>query len=368
MKGYALLDSTTNQVASTYLPTSAYGSVTSTPYNVQAADNFLVCNSGAASVVLPSAVTAGQGKRYVIKSLITTLVTITSSSGTMDGRTVFYLAVQNESVAFESDGTNWVIPFAYKMAPTPRAAVSSPATQTPALNNMYYPVLFEDDDLTCGCITRKSGAFTCNKSDAAAVTITWTGHGMSIGAPVIFSGLTGATGITAGTVYYIATTNFGANSFEITNLAGYTSNAPASTITTSAAGSGTCKAAGRLYVQEAGVYEVILSSVVAGVDNTDTTLDMWFVQGTVADTAANTGGTTITKSDTRVRTTSTGQTVVLAVALLMVAAVGDFIRIAMKTSVATKIQLLAVAAGTTDGVAIPAMPATIMTVKKISQA
>jgi hypothetical protein len=367
MKGNALLDDN-NQVAATFLPSSQYKSLTSTPYNVLVTDNFLVCNSGAASVVLPSAVTMGQGKRFVIKSNISTLITITSSSGTMDGRTTFYLAVQNESVCFESDGTNWLIPFAYKTAPTPRAAVSSPTTQTPARNDMYYPVLFEEDDLTCGCVARKTFAVTINNSTPAKCTISATAHGMSIGAPVIFSGGSLPAGVTAGTVYYIATTNFGANSFEITDLAGYTSNAPASTIVTTASGSGTCKAAGRLYVNEAGVYEIILSSVVAAVDNTDTTLDLWFVQGTAADTAANTGGTTVTKSDTQVRTVTTGQRLVLAVAIMLNMAVGDFVKINCKTSVGTKISLLAVAAGTVDGVAMPAMPASIMTVKKISQA
>jgi len=155
---------------------------------------------------------------------------------------------------------------------------------------------------------------------------------------------------------------------SITSLTGYTSNAPASTIVTTSAGSGTCTAAGRLYVNEAGAYEVILSTVVNGVDNTNTTIDMWFVQGTATDTANNTGGTSVPKSDTQVRTLATGERKVLAVAIFLILAVGDFVKINMKTSVGAKIQLLAVAAGTTDGVAMPAMPASIMTVKKISQA
>jgi hypothetical protein len=208
---------------------------------------------------------------------------------------------------------------------------------------------------------------TVNRSTPAKCTVSWTGHGLAIGAPIVFSGASLPTGITAGTIYYIATTNFGANSFEITDLTGYTSNAPASTIITTSSGSGTCTAAGRLYVNEAGTYEVALSTVVSSVDNTNVTLDAWFVQGTATDTANNTAGTTVDRSDTQLRFSQSNFATVLSVPVLLYMAVGDFVKINCKTSVGAKISLLANAAGTVNGVALPAMPASIMTIKKISQ-
>jgi microcystin-dependent protein len=50
--------------------------------------------------------------------------------------------------------------------------------------------------------------------------VTWAGHGLQIGNPVVFN-TTGAlpTGLTAGTLYFVSATSFGANSFVVSDTA-----------------------------------------------------------------------------------------------------------------------------------------------------
>lgn len=64
--------------------------------------------------------------------------------------------------------------------------------------------------------------------------VTWTGHGLSAGQPVVFT-TTGAlpTGLTAGTVYYVVASGLTADTFSVAATAGGTA------IDTTAAGSGT---------------------------------------------------------------------------------------------------------------------------------
>lgn len=64
-------------------------------------------------------------------------------------------------------------------------------------------------------------AATVTISIASPAVVSWTAHGHSIGDSLTFT-TTGAlpTGITAGTVYYIITAGFGANSFEISATSG----------------------------------------------------------------------------------------------------------------------------------------------------
>lgn len=66
-------------------------------------------------------------------------------------------------------------------------------------------------------------------------TVTWTGHGLLAGQPVVFE-TTGAlpTGLTAGTVYYVMSTGLTADAFKVSATKGGTT-----AVTVSAAGSGT---------------------------------------------------------------------------------------------------------------------------------
>lgn len=75
---------------------------------------------------------------------------------------------------------------------------------------------------------------TVTISDSGAAVITWTGHGLEAGQPVVLS-TTGVlpTGLTAGTVYYVIPADLTANSFKIA------ATSDGAAITVSAAGSGT---------------------------------------------------------------------------------------------------------------------------------
>lgn len=245
----------------------------------------------------------------------------------------------------------------YKLPRIPYAIITSALTQTPASTTLAYPMVFEslEDSLS---MYQQSGAFTVNNSGAAHCTISWTGHKLAIGAAVAFSGLTGATGITAGTVYYVATDNFGVNSFEL--AATFSSAAPAATVTTSASGSGTCTCVSRLYANEPGDYLLNLSAIIGTTTNTDATYDIWFVLGNSTD---NLLGTNIPKSDTQVLMVTTGQRVVLAVPFIVDLKQGEFIRLDMRSGNANNLSLVAIAAGATP--TRPACPSVILTAQKI---
>ncbi len=77
---------------------------------------------------------------------------------------------------------------------------------------------------------------TCTISNGSPAIATKISHGLSIGDPVIFNISSGGSlpaGITAGTVYYVITAGYGANSFEFSTVPGGTA------VNTSSAGSGT---------------------------------------------------------------------------------------------------------------------------------
>lgn len=75
---------------------------------------------------------------------------------------------------------------------------------------------------------------TVTISNASPAVVTWTGHGLVAGQPVVFS-TTGAlpTGLTPATVYYVISAGLTANEFQVSATAG------GSAINTSGAGSGT---------------------------------------------------------------------------------------------------------------------------------
>lgn len=238
-------------------------------------------------------------------------------------------------------------PFAYMSA-------SSALTQGVVSATVAYPLIFEsvDDNLS---LYHRAVTFTVDNSGGANCTITCSeAHLLTAGAPVIFSNLTGGTGITAGTVYYVSATNIAANTFELaaTYLA-------ASSIKTSATGSGTVTCVSRVYAAEAGDYLFNLSSALNTTDNSAATMDVWFVKGNTTD---NTAGTNIAKSNTQCGLDSNGAQTVVAVPIILDMLVGDYIRLDYRGST-NKIQWLAIAAAATP--TRPAMPSVILAVNRI---
>ena len=76
-------------------------------------------------------------------------------------------------------------------------------------------------------------------SNATPAVFSLTAHGLSIGDAIVLS-TNGAlpTGLTVGTVYYVATTSFGANSFKVSDTLAH-ALAGTNLVATSGAGSGT---------------------------------------------------------------------------------------------------------------------------------
>jgi hypothetical protein len=84
-------------------------------------------------------------------------------------------------------------------------------------------------------LSGKSGTVTfAGVSNGSPFAINWTAHGLAAGTAVIFSGTT-PTGVTAGTVYLIASANLLADSFQITTQAGASVTNPGSTANTGSA-------------------------------------------------------------------------------------------------------------------------------------
>ena len=244
----------------------------------------------------------------------------------------------------------------YQIPPTPHATLSSVLTQTPASTTLAYPMIFETTDDAEG-LYRQAGSFTVNNSGAANCTITLANHKLSVGAAVVFSGLTGATGITAGTVYYVATDNFSTGTFQLAGT--FSSASPAATVKTSASGSGTVTCVSRIYLPESGDYNFTLSAIVGTTTNTDATYDTWFSTGNITD---NLSGTILPRSNTQVLMVTTGQRVVLATSIIIDLLRGDFVRIDMRSGSANNLSLVSVASATNP--TRPIAPSVVLSIHK----
>jgi len=86
--------------------------ISASTYSALATDNVILANAGsnAIAITLPGASTV-IGREYVIKKTDGTanVITITASSGNIDGQTNAYISVQYQSLTIISDGTNWDI-------------------------------------------------------------------------------------------------------------------------------------------------------------------------------------------------------------------------------------------------------------------
>jgi len=353
-KGYALLDALTGQVAGEFLPTGQVTTITSTPYNVLVTDNFIICGAGSASVVLPSAVTSGAGKRFIVKNNITTKITITSLGGNMDDETTLYLAVEHQSLVFESDGTNWLVPYAYKTPPVSIAGYSDSTTQAHGHVGGAadaYPVQFDTTDDEHG-ITRDNGGAgtTVTISNATPAVVTWAAHDMQIGDTVYFETTdTLPTGITANTKYYINTAGFAAGEFQIAAFPEDTS------INTSCAGAGTHTGhdSGNIRFTSTGHY-IVMVSAIADADANQKSMDLWLYVD----------GVNVANTNTIVQLPTANTEVVLAVPFIVVAVDGTTMQLRTAAD-DTGVQMKATAAQANP--ARPACPSIIVGIFKVSK-
>jgi len=333
---------------------SAVTTITTTPYDVLVGDGLVLCAASAASVVLPSAVTMGAGKRFIIKSKVDSVITLTTDGGTMDGEATLYLAVREQSLVLESDGTNYHVPYAYKTAPESVAMYSDSTTQThPNVGgaNDAYPVQFNATEVEHG-LTRDNGGAgtTVSISNANPAVITWAAHGMSIGDAVYFT-TDGAlpTGLTANTKYYILTAGFAAGEFEVST------NPEGIAIATSDAGSGTQTGhdSSRICFTTSGEYLVAVSAI-ADSDTTNKKMELW----------ANVDGANVARSNTIVNMPNANSEMIIAVTFIITATATSCLQL-RTTADNDGVQMLATAAGSDP--TRPACPSIIVTINKISK-
>lgn len=232
----------------------------------------------------------------------------------------------------------------YKLPPTPYANFSSALTQTVASTTVAYPVIFESVDDALGIHQHSA---TVSVSAATPAVVSWTGHGLGIGAAVVFTG-TVPTGMSAGTVYYIISAGFGVDAFQISTAFGgaavNTSGSPATPV---------CSCVSRFYASESGDYLINISCIVDTTSNTAATMDIWF----------DINGTNVPKTNTVVAINSSNMTQVVAVPMILDLDNGDYVRLFYCAS-STNFRMLAT--GTQTNPTRPACPSIIMSVQKIS--
>ena len=87
--------------------TFPYVSTTAT-YIVLADDYFIDGQSSGITITLPSASISGAGKIFVVKNTSNGNISVTSTSGNIDGLTI-YSIFTGGSITCTSNGTNWLI-------------------------------------------------------------------------------------------------------------------------------------------------------------------------------------------------------------------------------------------------------------------
>ena len=328
--------------------------ISTTPYDVLVSDNLVICLGNAASVVLPSAVTMGVGKRFIIKSASETLITITSDGGTMDGDSTYYLGVKYQSIAFESDGTNWFIPYAYKTPPESVAMYSDVTTQVHGhvgAATDIYPVQFNNTEIENGLSRDNRGdGVEVSISNATPAVITWAGHGMAIGDTVyLTTNGTLPTGLEMNQKYYINTAGFTTDAFQVALYPEDTS------IATSDAGSGTqkCHNSGNIFFTSSGEYLVAVSAIV-DTDTINKKMNLWLYVD----------GSDVTRSNTIVNCPNSSSEMVLAVTFIVTATASSYMQL-RTTANDDGVRMLTTLAGSDP--TRPACPSIIVTINKISK-
>ncbi len=248
----------------------------------------------------------------------------------------------------------------------PHASLSSATTQTVISTAVAYPVLFEDDDDVVAISRRET---TVSINSASPCTITCVAPAATIllaGTPIQFSVLSDTTkGLSLATTYYITNIAVGAASFQLSSTIALARAGTADKNTTGAI-TGTYRCISRMYFNETGDYEVIVSALIDSTGITGFTtqqMDLWFIKG---NSTSDKVGTNIPKSDTQLSFALALSSQVLSISLILDIEKNDFIRIDYRGS-DTRLRLVALPAVTSSGStpAIPACPSIIITCKKV---
>lgn len=76
-------------------------------YTLIGTDNIVVANGASLTLTLPSASLQGAGKKFTLKNINSTALTVASVAGTLDGAATASL-IQWAKATYVSDGTNWL--------------------------------------------------------------------------------------------------------------------------------------------------------------------------------------------------------------------------------------------------------------------
>jgi hypothetical protein len=109
----------------------------STNYTILPTDSFI--NVTAAVILTLPTANGVTGQMYTIKNSATSGVLRIDASGgqtieTIDGRTSFYLPVQYQTITVISNGSNWLIPNAYRSPPVPHGSWFSDISQNSVIS------------------------------------------------------------------------------------------------------------------------------------------------------------------------------------------------------------------------------------------
>lgn len=201
------------------MASNSYPGATSSTYVIRSQDEsvFVDCASGPKSIVLPTAKGVA-GEKHLVKkvdSVDANLLTITfTGAETGDSRTSFTLSFLNQSIQFESDGTNWRILSFYNAQ---EILHNESATGKTATATDRYPLLDANSlDLTPGIWRVFGNILFANGGGSPVYTATKTLWAAANGAdtnvaPAALTTLTGLEILTSRTVVLsvgvIATSN-----------------------------------------------------------------------------------------------------------------------------------------------------------------
>lgn len=334
----------------TSLDTMGIASVNTT-YNIAITDRLILCAGGSYTVTLPDATAYTAGEKHKIINIGTGIITIATTAGQkISGIATRTIGLQYSSLTVVSDGSNWLIEDGFMTPFVAHGTYTDNTTQAITSTTVPWAITFDTTEDEAG-VVHDLTTHQVTISNASPAVIGWTGHGLFVDSPVVFSVVGGTlpTGITAGTTYYVISAGFGSNSFEI-------SATPKGTaINTSSAGSGTfyAKNTSRFTFNTPGDFEISYSAIGYAAATDNTYIDIWYRKN----------GSDIVRSNTRAKIAAATTDTVIASYWLGDFAVGDTIELFWAGS-STNNRLLTTAANTNP--TRPASPSVVLIIKKIS--
>lgn len=226
--------------------------------------------------------------------------------------------------------------------------LSDSTTQVLTSTSVPWPMTYNTDELLSGVTKGKTSTITMTIANPCVVT--WTGHGLHADSEVVFTS-TGdlPTGITAGTRYYVLSTDLGENTFKISA----TPQGAAIETTGTQSGTHTGTNTSIINIATEGTYGFIFSTICDCTSGNGTTVDIWFRKN----------GLDVDRSNTRVQI-ATATNIIISIADMVIdCEANDEIEMFWVGS-STNDRLLAIAAQASP--TRPATPSTILTIKKIS--